>query len=141
MYLIEIEEVLRLGGTLSAIANPKSSTGRLDVFTRIIADQSDAFDVVPPAYAGKLWAEVSPRTFDVMVRRGTRLAQLRFRRRTSSQHIYSTFRLSDTELEALHDKGRLTDEDSHHSTRSKPQGEPQERQRFQYNRLSSEAVH
>jgi dCTP deaminase len=80
------------------------------VFTRIIADQSDSFDVIPPAYAGKLWAEVSPRTFDVMVRRGTRLAQVRFRRRTSSQHIYSTFRLNDTELDALHDKARLTDE-------------------------------
>lgn len=111
VYLIEIEEVLKLGSsTLSAIANPKSSTGRLDVFTRIIADQSDAFDVIPPAYDGKLWAEVSPRTFDVMVRRGTRLAQLRFRRRTSSQHVHSTFRLNDFELEALHDKARLTDE-------------------------------
>jgi dCTP deaminase len=110
VYLIEIEEVLKLGSTISAIANPKSSTGRLDVFTRIIADQSDAFDVIPPAYSGKLWAEVSPRTFDVMVRRGTRLAQVRFRRRTSSQHVYSTFRLNDTELEALHEKARLTDE-------------------------------
>jgi dCTP deaminase len=110
VYLIEIEEVLKLGSTISGIANPKSSTGRLDVFTRIIADQSDAFDVVPSAYVGKLWAEVSPRTFDVMVRRGTRLAQLRFRRRTSSQHLHSTFRLNDTELEALHERSRLTDE-------------------------------
>jgi dCTP deaminase len=110
VYLVEIEEVLKLGGTISAIANPKSSTGRLDVFTRIIADQSDAFDVVPPAYVGKLWAEISPRTFDVMVRRGTRLAQLRFRRRTSSQHVHSNFRLNDTELEALHEKSRVTDE-------------------------------
>jgi dCTP deaminase len=110
VYLIEIEETLRLGSSISAIANPKSSTGRLDVFTRIIADQSDAFDIVPPGYSGRLWAEVSPRTFDVMVRRGTRLAQLRFRRRTSSQHPHSTFRLTDTELEALHDRSRLTDE-------------------------------
>jgi dCTP deaminase len=110
VYLIELEEVLKLGSTISAIANPKSSTGRLDVFTRIIADQSDAFDVIPAGYVGKLWAEVSPRTFDVMVRRGTRLAQLRFRRRTSSQHQYSTFRLNDTELEALHERSRLTDE-------------------------------
>jgi dCTP deaminase len=45
-----------------------------------------------------------------MVRRGTRLAQLRFRRRTSSQHLHSTFRLNDTELEALHERSRLTDE-------------------------------
>jgi dCTP deaminase len=110
VYLIEIEEVLNLGSSISAIANPKSSTGRLDVFTRIIANKSDVFDVVPANYAGNLWAEVSPRTFDVMVRRGTRLSQLRFRRRTSSQHPHSTFRLNDTELEALHDRSRLTDE-------------------------------
>jgi dCTP deaminase len=110
VYLIEIEEILKLGSTISAIANPKSSTGRLDLFTRIIADQSDAFDVIPPGYVGKLWAEVSPRTFDVMVRRGSRLAQVRFRRRTSSQHMHSTFRINDTELEALHEKSRLTDE-------------------------------
>jgi dCTP deaminase len=111
VYLFEIEETLRLGSTLSAVANPKSSTGRLDVFTRIIADRTDAFDIVPPGYAGKLWAEVSPRTFDVMVRRGTRLAQLRFRRRTSSQHPHQTFRISDKALEALHRRSRLTDED------------------------------
>jgi dCTP deaminase len=110
VYLIEIEEGLKLASSISAIANPKSSTGRLDVFTRIIADQSDAFDIVPAGYAGKLWAEVSPRTFDVMVRRGTRLSQLRFRRRTSSQHVHANFRLGDTELEALHDRSRLTDE-------------------------------
>jgi dCTP deaminase len=110
VYLIEIEEALNLGSSISAIANPKSSTGRLDVFTRIIANKSDVFDVVPAGYTGKLWAEVSPRTFDVMVRRGTRLSQLRFRRRTSSQHPHAIFRLNDTELEALHDRSRLTDE-------------------------------
>jgi dCTP deaminase len=110
VYLVEIEEGLRLGGTISAIANPKSSTGRLDVFTRIIADQSDAFDVIPAGYNGRLWAEISPRTFDVLVRRGTRLSQVRFRRRTSSQHLHANFRLDDTELEALHERSRLTDE-------------------------------
>lgn len=110
VYLVEIEETLNLGSSISAIANPKSSTGRLDVFTRIIANKSDVFDVVPASYVGKIWAEVSPRTFDVMVRRGTRLSQLRFRRRTSSQHPHATFRLTDTELEALHDRSRLTDE-------------------------------
>jgi dCTP deaminase len=110
VYLIEIEEQLKLGNTISAIANPKSSTGRLDVFTRVIADRSDAFDVIPAGYSGRLWAEVSPRTFDVMVKQGTRLSQLRFRRRTSSQHVHSTFRLNDTELEALHERSRLTDE-------------------------------
>jgi dCTP deaminase len=110
VYLIEIEEQLNLSSSLSAIANPKSSTGRLDVFTRVIADRSDAFDVIPAGYKGKLWAEVSPRTFDVLVRQGTRLSQIRFRRRTSSQHVHSTSRLGDTELEALHARSRITDE-------------------------------
>jgi dCTP deaminase len=59
VYLIEIEEQLNLSSSLSAVANPKSSTGRLDVFTRVIADRSDAFDVIPAGYKGKLWAEVS----------------------------------------------------------------------------------
>jgi dCTP deaminase len=111
VYLVEIEEQLQLSNTISAIANPKSSTGRLDVFTRVIADASDAFDVIAPGYHGRLWAEVSPRTFDVMVRRGTRLSQLRFRRRTSGQHPYHTFRVGDRDLERLHRRARLTDED------------------------------
>jgi dCTP deaminase len=111
VYLVEIEERLDLQDSISAIANPKSSTGRLDVFTRIIADKSDAFDVVPGGYSGKLWAEISPRSFDVMVRRGTRLSQLRFRRRNSQQHIHQNFRLTDVALEALHKVSRLTDED------------------------------
>jgi dCTP deaminase len=111
VYIIEIEEILELNETTSAIANPKSSTGRLDVFTRIIADESDVFDVIPPGYRGRLWAEVSPRTFDVMVQRGTRLSQIRFRRRNSQHHPHANFRLGDKELEALHARSRLTDED------------------------------
>jgi len=110
VYLVEIEETFKLGSTISGVANPKSSTGRLDVFTRVVADQSDTFDIIPPGYEGRLWAEVSPRTFDVMVRRGTRLSQIRFRRRTSGQHPHATFRLDDRMLEALHNRVRLTDE-------------------------------
>ena len=111
VYLVEIEEGLNLQDSISAIANPKSSTGRLDVFTRVIADKSDSFDVVPGGYSGKLWAEVSPRSFDVMVKRGTRLSQIRFRRRNSQQHVHRDFRLNDGALEALHKAARLTDED------------------------------
>jgi len=79
VYIAEIEEHLALPAGLSAAANPKSSTGRLDVFTRIITDRTDRFDLVAQGYAGKLYAEVSPRTFPVLVRRGSRLAQLRLR--------------------------------------------------------------
>ena len=79
VYLAPLMERLSLPGNVSGAANPKSSTGRLDIFTRLIVDGSDAFDAVPAGYAGPLFAEVSPRSFSVRARAGTRLNQLRFR--------------------------------------------------------------
>ena len=99
VYIAEIEEHLALPAGLSAAANPKSSTGRLDVFTRIITDRTDRFDLVAQGYAGKLYAEVSPRTFPVLVRRGSRLAQLRLRSGEA--------RLGDDELASLHARETL----------------------------------
>jgi dCTP deaminase len=99
VYLAEIQETLTLPGYLSAAANPKSSTGRLDVFTRIIADYTDRFDVIRQGYAGRLYAEISPRTFPIIAHRGSRLAQLRFRTGES--------RLDDTELAKLHARETL----------------------------------
>ncbi len=80
VYLVELAERLRLAHTISGLANPKSSTGRLDVFTRVICDMAQAFDTVPRGYEGPLYAEISPRTFPILVRPGSRLVQLRFRR-------------------------------------------------------------
>ncbi len=79
VYIAPLMERLALPAGLSGAANPKSSTGRLDIFTRLIVDGSDAFDHVPPGYAGPLFAEISPRSFSVRVRAGTRLNQLRLR--------------------------------------------------------------
>ena len=101
VYLVELEEFLALPDSISAVANPKSSTGRLDVFTRLIADRADAFDTVPAGYRGKLYAEVAPRTFPIKVRQGSRLNQIRFRRYNSQQETHRTFRLSDRELRDL----------------------------------------
>ena len=109
VYVLQIEEELSLNDTIYAVANPKSSIGRLDVFTRLIADGSDAFDVVPPGFRGSLWAEVSPRTFSVRVKQGSRLNQIRFRRRTSSQHAHTTFHLSDRDLETVHAQSPIVD--------------------------------
>ncbi|WP_353257797.1 2'-deoxycytidine 5'-triphosphate deaminase [Hyphomonas sp.] len=81
VYLIPLQESLRLPPGLAARANPKSSTGRIDVFTRLVTNRSRAFDDVPTGYAGPLYLEVSPRTFPVMVRPGDRLAQIRFKRK------------------------------------------------------------
>lgn len=80
VYLVLLEESLHLPAGLSARANPKSSTGRIDVFTRVVTDGGEAFDDVPDSYSGPLYLEVSPRTFSILARRGDRLSQLRLRR-------------------------------------------------------------
>ena len=80
VYIVELLESLALPESLSATANPKSSTGRLDVFTRLITDGAVEFEAVAAGYNGLLYAEISPRTFSVMVRKGSRLSQLRLRR-------------------------------------------------------------
>ena len=78
VYLAPLMEALRLPDDLAAKANPKSTTGRLDVFTRLIIDGGAEFDVVPKGYSGPLYAEIVPRTFSVMVHPGLSLSQLRF---------------------------------------------------------------
>lgn len=79
VYLVPLQESLKLPPGVSASANPKSSTGRLDVFTRVIGDRARGFDQMPAGYSGPLYLEVSPRTFPVLVRTGSRLSQMRFR--------------------------------------------------------------
>ena len=80
VYIAEIMESLNLPDGVTALANPKSSTGRLDVFTRLIVDAADEFETAPEGYQGPLYAEISPRTFSVLVRQGSRLSQLRLRK-------------------------------------------------------------
>ena len=80
VYVIELLESVRLTTGLVCKANPKSSTGRLDVLTRLITDRATAFDRVEKGYKGPLYVEVAPMSFSVVVRQGTRLNQLRFQR-------------------------------------------------------------
>jgi len=103
VYLVELEEGFKLPKDLVATTNPKSSTGRLDVFTRVIGDRVAAFDSVPSGYHGPLFLEISPRTFPILVRRGSKLAQIRFRRGEA--------RLDGNELAALQARERLVDAD------------------------------
>ncbi|NNE58034.1 MAG: 2'-deoxycytidine 5'-triphosphate deaminase [Hellea sp.] len=79
VYLVPLQERLVLPSGLAAAANPKSSTGRLDVFTRVICDNGTAFDSIPENYDGPLYVEIAPRTFSILARPGERLVQLRFR--------------------------------------------------------------
>jgi dCTP deaminase len=80
VYIVPLLEGLSLRKRTSAMGNPKSSTGRLDIFTRLITDYGTEFDRVREGYSGPLYAEVSPRTFSVLVRKGSRLNQIRIRR-------------------------------------------------------------
>jgi dCTP deaminase len=79
VYVVPLLEHLALPAAISASANPKSSTGRLDVFTRVIADGVSAFDLIPAGYKGPLYAEICPQTFPIVVHKGSKLSQLRFR--------------------------------------------------------------
>jgi dCTP deaminase len=79
VYIVPLMEHLDLPANMSASANPKSSTGRLDIFTRVITDYAQEFDKISPGYCGQLYLEISPRTFPIVVRRGSRLSQIRFR--------------------------------------------------------------
>jgi dCTP deaminase len=90
VYIVPLIESLALPAEIVAAANPKSSTGRLDVFTRVIAD-------------GPLYAEISPKTFPVLLREGSRLSQVRFRAGDAV--------LNADELDSLHAKERLVDAD------------------------------
>ena len=80
VYIVKLLEHVSLTDDLTGVANPKSSTGRLDVFTRLIVDGAQEFEDVPEGYSGPLYVEISPRTFSILVRTGSRLNQLRIRR-------------------------------------------------------------
>ena len=79
VYIVELQERLKLPRGVLARANPKSSTGRVDVFVRLLTDAGDAFDDVDEGYQGPLYLEIAPQTFSILVRPGTRLNQLRLK--------------------------------------------------------------
>src|SRR5581483_1527100 len=98
-YLVELREELRLPGWCKAKTNPKSSTSRLDVFTRVITDQNDRFDDIAVGYQGKLYLEIVPRTFAIRVRAGLTLNQLRL--------AFGDARVTDRELGNVHSDSPL----------------------------------
>lgn len=101
VHIVPLLENLDLPADISASANPKSSTGRLDVFTRVITNNARGFDRIEAGYRGPLYAEISPRTFPVLVRQGSRLSQIRFRRGHSL--------LGAAALRDLHAREKLVD--------------------------------
>ncbi len=101
VYVVPLMESLALPEGIEAVANAKSSTGRLDLLTRLITDHGTEFDRIAPGYHGPLYAEICPQSFSVLVRPGMRLNQLRFR---AGKAV-----LSDDELRARHAAERLVD--------------------------------
>ena len=99
VYLAPLLEELNLPDDLSAAANPKSTTGRLDVFTRLITDGSSEFERVPEGYSGPLFAEIMPRTFPVIVHPGLSLSQIRF--------IRGKAQLNEREIRGLNRRKKL----------------------------------
>ena len=104
VYIVPLLESFALPEHISASTNPKSSTGRLDIFTRVITDYATRFDQLDAGYAGPAYAEISPSTFPILARTGSRLSQIRFREGEP--------RLNDVELKALHQKHKLVDQDN-----------------------------
>ncbi len=106
VYVVPLLESLNLpaekdGAHLTAFANPKSSSGRLDILVRLIANHGRVFDEVEPGYRGPLYVEIVPRTFSVVLRAGDRLNQLRFRKGEAG--------LGDNELRGLFDNEKIVD--------------------------------
>ena len=98
-YLVPLLEEMRLPAEVRAKANPKSSTGRLDVFTRVLSDRNNRFDEISAGYHGRLYVEVVPRTFAIRVKTGLALNQVRL--------LHGDGRLGDDELRALHERTPL----------------------------------
>jgi dCTP deaminase len=104
VYVVPLMEALALPHGISAVANAKSSTGRLDLLTRTITDGGTEFDRIAPGYSGPLYAEICPRSFSVLVRTGMRLNQIRFSHRDAT--------LDDEALRALHAQTPLVNGDA-----------------------------
>lgn len=101
VYLVPLMERVALPPGVEAVANAKSSTGRLDLLTRLVTDDGTEFDRLPEGYDGPLYAEICPRSFSVLVRPGMRLSQMRLRQ---GQAV-----LDDAGLAALHATDPLVD--------------------------------
>jgi len=118
IYVVPLLEAIKLRSEVAAFANPKSSTGRLDILTRLIADEATVFDQVGEGYEGELYIEVAPRSFSVVVKTGTRLNQLRFRRTRGEQ----AKQITSSDWNQLLEEGQIVDfrdpQKKHRSTKT-----------------------
>ncbi len=101
IYIIQIQEELSLPNNISAVANAKSSTGRLDILTRLVSDNSSSFDHIRKGYKGKVYVEIAPISFSIIIKEGITLNQLRFH---NVQNI-----MTDRQLEKLNTRFNIVE--------------------------------
>ncbi len=104
IYIIQLQEQLNLPENISAVANAKSSTGRLDILTRLISDNSSCFDIIRKGYEGKIYVEIAPISFSITIKEGITLNQLRFH---NEQKI-----ITDKQLKQLNNKYNIVESET-----------------------------
>lgn len=109
VYLVPLLERVSLPKTIRARSNPKSTTGRLDVFTRVVTDLNAGFDEIRAGYHGPLYLEIVPRSFTIKVQTGYSLNQIRF--------VQGDAMVQDAALRRLHHSDSLL---YHNTTTVKP---------------------
>lgn len=107
VYIVPLMEELNLPPSIYGKSNPKSTTGRLDIFSRLITDYGTEFERIPPGYTGKLYVEIVPRTFSILVQQGSRLNQLRLVRSINPYLVSGMPPYSDAKLTELHEEQTL----------------------------------
>ena len=100
-FIVKLNETLLLSNNIFGICNPKSSTGRLDVFCRTILNYSDEYEKIPLNYKGEMFIEITSRSFDIEFQKGDSLNQMRL---IFNKHLY----INDKNLEKIHDEFFLT---------------------------------
>ena len=99
-YIVKLNENLNLKNNIFGHCNPKSSTGRLDIFCRTIVDYADEYEKIPKNYNGEMFLEITTRSFDIKISKGDKLNQMRLRKKTNNF-------LNDKDLKKIHKKTSL----------------------------------
>jgi len=99
-YIVRLNETLHLNNSISGHCNPKSSTGRLNIFCRTILDYCDEYEKIPKNYNGEIFLEITTRSFDIKISKGDKLNQMRLRKKTNNY-------LNDKDLKKINKRNAL----------------------------------
>ena len=94
IYLCELNEKLNLPNNIMGKSNPKSTTGRLDIFTRVITENGKEYDFINYKYKGKLYLEIIPQSFSIIIKKNTSLNQIRFFQGSNIENKFKQINIS-----------------------------------------------